>query len=89
VLTTKNAKNTKAGFFYVIFATFAVQTDSVSTHNGSSWVAQSTNRFVHDGWNLVAEFTVASSVAVSTIGASVDKGLLTAPGTAGRSQPLR
>jgi RHS repeat-associated protein len=32
----------------------------VSTHNGSSWVAQSTNRFVHDGWNLLAEFTVAS-----------------------------
>jgi RHS repeat-associated protein len=32
----------------------------VSTHNGSSWVAQSTNRFVHDGWNLVAEFTVVS-----------------------------
>jgi RHS repeat-associated protein len=27
----------------------------VSTWNGSAYVAQSTNRFVYDGWNLVAE----------------------------------
>jgi RHS repeat-associated protein len=27
----------------------------VSTNNGSAWVAQSTNRFVYDGWNLIAE----------------------------------
>lgn len=26
----------------------------VSTHNGSGWVAVSTNRFVYDGWNLLA-----------------------------------
>jgi RHS repeat-associated protein len=26
----------------------------VSTWNGSAWAAQSTNRFVYDGWNLVA-----------------------------------
>src|SRR5689334_4359742 len=32
----------------------------VSTNNGSSFVAQYTNRFVYDGWNLVAVLNASS-----------------------------
>ncbi|MBP7825197.1 MAG: RHS repeat-associated core domain-containing protein [Verrucomicrobia bacterium] len=34
----------------------------VSTNNGSVYVAQYTNRFVYDGWNLLASLNPASSV---------------------------
>jgi RHS repeat-associated protein len=34
----------------------------VSTNNGSTYVAQSTNRFIYDGWNLVAELNPSSSL---------------------------
>ncbi len=34
----------------------------VSTNNGSVYVAQCTNRFVYDGWNLLASLNPASSV---------------------------
>jgi RHS repeat-associated protein len=31
----------------------------VSTNNGSAWLAESTNRFVYDGWNLIAELSAS------------------------------
>jgi RHS repeat-associated protein len=34
----------------------------VSAWNGSSFVAQSTNKFVYDGWNLIATLDAASSL---------------------------
>ena len=37
----------------------------VSTWNGSSYVAQSTNRFVYDGWNLIAILNPQSSILQS------------------------
>ena len=37
----------------------------VSTWNGSSYVAQSTNKFVYDGWNLVAILDHQSSILYS------------------------
>ncbi len=37
----------------------------VSTNNGSSYVAQYTNRFVYDGWNLVAILNPQSSILQS------------------------
>ena len=39
----------------------------VSTNNGSSYYAQSTNRFVYDGWNVVAVVNPASSVLQSFV----------------------
>jgi RHS repeat-associated protein len=36
----------------------------VSAWNGSSYVAQSTNRFVYDGWNLLGELDVPSGTLV-------------------------
>jgi hypothetical protein len=39
----------------------------VSTNNGSAYFAQSTNRFVYDGWNLVAMVNPASSVLQSFV----------------------
>jgi RHS repeat-associated protein len=39
----------------------------VSTNNGSSYMAQSTNRFIYDGWNLVAVLNPASSVMQSFV----------------------
>jgi RHS repeat-associated protein len=37
----------------------------VSTNNGSGYVAQSTNRFVYDGWNLLAILNPQSSILQS------------------------
>jgi len=37
----------------------------VSTNNGSAWVSVSTNKFVYDGWNLVAIFTSPTSTLQS------------------------
>lgn len=37
----------------------------VSTNNGSTYVAQSTNRFAYDGWNLVAVVNPNATVAQS------------------------
>jgi RHS repeat-associated protein len=37
----------------------------VSTNNGSTYIAQSTNRFIYDGWNLVAVLNPSSSVVQS------------------------
>jgi RHS repeat-associated protein len=37
----------------------------VSTNNGSAWVSVSTNKFVYDGWNLVAILSSPSSIAQS------------------------
>jgi RHS repeat-associated protein len=34
----------------------------VSTHNGTSWVVQSTLRYLYDGWNLIAELNAANAV---------------------------
>ena len=34
----------------------------VSTNNGSTWVAESTNKFIYDGWNLLAELNPANAV---------------------------
>jgi RHS repeat-associated protein len=39
----------------------------VSTNNGSSYVAQITNRFIYDGWNMVALLNPASSVVQSFV----------------------
>ncbi len=38
---------------------------TVSTWNGSAYVAQSTNRFVYDGWNLIAVLSPNSSLLSS------------------------
>ena len=37
----------------------------VSTNNGGAWVASYTNKFVYDGWNLVAILDSQSSILVS------------------------
>jgi RHS repeat-associated protein len=37
----------------------------VSTNNGTSYVAQYTNRFIYDGWNLVAEVNPSSALVRS------------------------
>ncbi len=37
----------------------------ISTNNGSIYVAQSTNRFVYDGWNLVAILNPQSAIVTS------------------------
>jgi len=37
----------------------------VSTNNGFGWIAVSTNKFVYDGWNLVAILDSQSSIAQS------------------------
>ena len=37
----------------------------VSTNNGSAWIPVSTNRFVYDGWNLVAILNSDSSLLAS------------------------
>ncbi len=37
----------------------------VSTNNGSAWIPVSTNRFVYDGWNLVAILDSQSSILAS------------------------
>src|SRR5205823_4785485 len=34
----------------------------LSTWNGSAYVAQSTNKFVYDGWNLMAELNGTNGV---------------------------
>jgi RHS repeat-associated protein len=39
----------------------------ISTNNGSSYVTQSTNRFLYDDWNLVALVNPASSIVQSFI----------------------
>jgi RHS repeat-associated protein len=39
----------------------------VSTHSGSSYVAQSTNRFIYDGWNLLAALSPQAAVIQSFI----------------------
>lgn len=39
----------------------------VSTYNGSSYVAQSTNRFVYDGWNLLAVLDDQSALVKSFV----------------------
>ena len=42
----------------------------VSTWNGSAYVAASTNKFVYDGWNLVATLDAASSLQYAFIWAN-------------------
>ena len=37
----------------------------VSTHNGTAWVPVSTNKFVYDGWNLIAILNPQSSILQS------------------------
>ena len=37
----------------------------VSTNNGSAWIAVSTNKFVYDGWNMVAILNSPSSMLQS------------------------
>ena len=36
----------------------------VSTNSGSSWVSASTNSFVYDGWNLIAELNGANNALI-------------------------
>src|SRR5258705_8662354 len=39
----------------------------VSSWNGSSYVAQSTNRFVYDGWNLLGELDQTNGLVRSYV----------------------
>ena len=39
---------------------------TVSTWNGSAYAAQSTNVFLYDGWNLIAELNGANNAAIRT-----------------------
>jgi RHS repeat-associated protein len=39
----------------------------VSTFNGSSYIAQSTNRYLYDGWNLLARFNQSGSLVQSYV----------------------
>jgi RHS repeat-associated protein len=39
----------------------------VSTNNGTSYVGQSTNRFMYDGWNMFSEFEITPSVTLARV----------------------
>jgi RHS repeat-associated protein len=55
----------------------------VSTNNGSAYVAQYTNRFLYDGWNLVAEINPASSLLRSYVWGSDLSGTVQGAGGVG------
>ncbi len=55
----------------------------VSTWNGSAYVAQSTNRFIYDGWNLVAEVGTSGSLVRSYVWGSDLSGSMQGAGGVG------
>ena len=55
----------------------------VSTWNGSSYVAASTNKFVYDGWNLVAELNETNGIIRSYLWGSDLSGAMQGAGGVG------
>ncbi|MBL9169886.1 MAG: RHS repeat-associated core domain-containing protein [Verrucomicrobiales bacterium] len=63
-----SAARKKLDFTYDVFGRRIQK--KVSTWNGSAYVAVSTNKFVYDGWNLVATLDAASSLQYGFIWAN-------------------
>jgi hypothetical protein len=57
----------------------------VSTHNGTSWVVQSTMRYLYDGWNLIAELNAANAVQRTFIWGTDLSGTMQGAGGVGAS----